>query len=233
MIREASGGTLFLDEIADMPHELQTRFLRVLQEREFRPLGSTKTLPADFRLVAATNRPITTALRDGVLRQDLYYRLKTFEVEIPPLRERREDIPSLITTFVQRFAASLNRREPRITPEALRYLLDYSWPGNVRELQNVIEHALILVEDGMISEKHLPKEIQLPAVLQEAARTFTAGETLNLDALEKKAILHALAQCHGNKKKAAGILGIHRPTLYNKMKRHGIELAEPEPTSVV
>ena len=223
MIAEARGGTLFLDEIAEMPAELQTRFLRVLQEREFRSLGSTKTIPADFRLVAATNRPAADAIRTGALRQDLYYRLNTFQMEIPPLRERREDIPALISTFVQRFANQLGKPEPTITTEAFDLLLNYGWPGNIRELQNAIEYSVVLADHGLITPKQLPKEVQLPAVLQ-AAKSAPGSVTLNLEEQEKTAILQALAQAHGNKKKAAVILGIHRPTLYSKMKRFGIAL---------
>src|SRR4051794_10597090 len=215
MIQEASGGTLFLDEVAEMPPELQTRFLRVLQEREFRPLGSTKTTGSNFRLVAATNRAINDALRSGDLRQDLYYRLNTFQVQIPPLRERREDIPALITTFVNRFAQQLGRTPPQLTPEALERLLSYPWPGNVRELQNTIEYSVILAEHDTITEKQLPKEVLLPPVLQGVAQKTATGETLNLDEQERETILKALAQAHGNKKKAAAILGIHRPTLYS------------------
>ncbi|HEX4084156.1 MAG TPA: sigma-54 dependent transcriptional regulator [Chthoniobacteraceae bacterium] len=230
MIHEASGGTLFLDEIAEMPAELQTRFLRVLQEREYRPLGSTKTLKSDFRLVAATNRPIQQALSGGTLRQDLYYRLKTFQLEIPPLRERREDIPSLSLLFARRFATQMNKPEPQFSPDAFQFLMDYNWPGNVRELQNAIEHSIVLCEGGAVTVKHLPRELRLPAILQEAAVMHPANggredtATLKLDAREREAILQALAQCHGNKKKAAAVLGIHRPTLYSKMKRYGIEL---------
>jgi DNA-binding NtrC family response regulator len=225
MIQEAAGGTLFLDEIAEMPPDLQTRFLRVLQEREFRPLGSTKTIKVDFRLVAATNRHVPAALSTGALRQDLYYRLKTFQVEIPPLRERREDIPSLALLFARRFATQMNKPEPRFAPEAFQFLMDYNWPGNVRELQNAIEHSVVLCDEGMVTVKHLPRELRLPAILQEAvAHPIDGDPSLKLDAREREAILQALAQCHGNKKKAAAVLGIHRPTLYSKMKRYGIEL---------
>ena len=228
MIHEAAGGTLFLDEIAEMPPDLQTRFLRVLQEREFRPLGSTKTVKADFRLVAATNRPIPAALSTGALRQDLYYRLKTFQIEIPPLRERPEDIPSLALQFARRFALQMNKPEPHFDPDAFQVLMDYNWPGNVRELQNAIEHSVVLCDGGGVTVKHLPRELQLPVILQNAAVRSSLpsnGEhSLKLDAREREAILQALAQCHGNKKKAAAVLGIHRPTLYSKMKRYGIEL---------
>ena len=225
MIAAAAGSTLFLDEISEMPPELQTRFLRVLQEREYRPLGSTKTLKADFRVIAATNRPISSALEEHRLRADLYYRLNTFQIEIPPLRERREDIPPLVTLFLKRFAHQLGKPEPEIESEAFQKLLDYAWPGNVRELQNAMEYAVVLARKNQISVKELPSEVQLPAALQKSERPpQNNGGAQNLNDLERNAILQALAQCHGNKKKAAQVLGIQRPTLYNKMKRYAIEL---------
>lgn len=226
MIASASGSTLFLDEISEMPPELQTRFLRVLQEREYRPLGSTKTLKADFRVIAATNRPISKALAENRLRADLYYRLNTFQIEIPPLRDRKEDIPLLVSSFLKRFAADLGKTEPEIAPEAFQKLLDYSWPGNVRELQNAMEYAVVLARENKISVKELPAEVQLPAALQKTERreNHQNSGTLSLEDLERNAILQALAQTHGNKKKAAQLLGIQRPTLYNKMKRFAIEL---------
>ncbi|MGI8820593.1 MAG: sigma-54-dependent transcriptional regulator [Chthoniobacterales bacterium] len=226
MIAEASGSTLFLDEISEMPPDLQTRFLRVLQEREYRPLGSTKTLKADFRVVAATNRPIAQALAENRLRPDLYYRLNTFQIELPPLRERKEDIPPLVSSFVQRFAQQLGKPEPEIASEAFQKLLDYGWPGNVRELQNTMEYAVVLARNNQIGVKELPAEVQLPVALQQMERGAANQNpgTQNLDDLERNAILQALAQCHGNKKKAAQLLGIQRPTLYNKMKRYAIEL---------
>jgi DNA-binding NtrC family response regulator len=225
MIAEASGSTLFLDEISEMPPELQTRFLRVLQEREYRPLGSTRTLKADFRVVAATNRPVHQALAENRMRADLYYRLNTFQIEIPPLRERKEDIPPLVGSFVKTFAQQLGKPEPEIAPEAFEKLLNYGWPGNVRELQNTIEYAVVLARQNVITVKQLPAEVQLPAALQRGERNNHNGPNLqSLDDMERNAILEALAQCHGNKKKAAQMLGIQRPTLYNKMKRFAIEI---------
>ena len=225
MIGAANGGTLFLDEISDMPADLQTRFLRVLQEREYRPLGSTQTMKADFRAIASTNRPIAQALAENRLRSDLYYRLNTFQIEVPPLRKRKEDIPPLIAQFVRQFSQQLGRPEPEVSPDAFQKLLDYSWPGNVRELQNAIEYAVVLARQGIISVKELPTEIQLPAELQQAERsTLPRSGVQTLDDLERTAILQALAECRGNKKKAAELLGIQRPTLYNKMKRYAIEL---------
>ena len=225
MIAAASGGTLFLDEISDMPLDLQTRFLRVLQEREYRPLGSTRKLKADFRVIAATNQPVTQALAENRLRGDLYYRLNTFQIEVPPLRERKEDIPPLVASFVKQFAQQLGKPEPSIAPDAFQKLLDYSWPGNVRELQNAMEYAVVLSRQGMIGVKELPAELQLPAALQQTERVAPARPGVQtLDDVERNTILQALAQCHGNKKKAAQLLGIQRPTLYNKLKRYAIEL---------
>jgi DNA-binding NtrC family response regulator len=225
MIAAANGGTLFLDEISDMPTELQTRFLRVLQEREYRPLGSTQTMKADFRAIASTNRPIAQALSENRLRSDLYYRLNTFQIELPPLRKRKEDIPPLITQFVKQFSQQLGKPEPEISPDAFQKLLDYSWPGNVRELQNAIEYAVVLAREGMIGVKELPAEIQLPPDLQQAELgALPRSGVQTLDDVERTAIIQALAECRGNKKKAAELLGIQRPTLYNKMKRYAIKL---------
>jgi DNA-binding NtrC family response regulator len=225
MIAEANGGTLFLDEISEMPAELQTRFLRVLQEGEYRSLGSTRTMTSNFRVVAATNRPIQQALAENRLRSDLYYRLNTFQIEVPPLRERKQDIPPLVGAFVKRFSQQLGKPEPEIMPEAFQKLLDYSWPGNVRELQNAIEYAVVLARQNLITVKELPAEVQLPAALQNLAASDTQNaKPQSLDEMERNAILQALASTHGNKKRAALLLGIQRPTLYNKMKRFGIQL---------
>jgi DNA-binding NtrC family response regulator len=224
MIAAAKGSTLFLDEISDMPPDLQTRFLRVLQEREYRPLGSTHTLKADFRVIAATNRPIAQALAENRLRSDLYYRLNTFQIEVPPLRERKQDIPPLVASFVKQFAQQLGKPEPAIAPDAFQKLLDYAWPGNVRELQNAMEYAVVLARQNLIGVKELPSEVQLPAVLQQTERSTPRAGVQSLDDVERDTILQALAHCHGNKKKAAELLGIQRPTLYNKLKRYAIEL---------
>ena len=225
MIAAAEGGTLFLDEISDMPMDLQTRFLRVLQEREYRPLGSTQIMKADFRVIASTNRPVAEALSKNFLRSDLYYRLNTFQIEVPPLRERKQDIPPLIASFLRQFAQQLEKPEPTIVPDAFQKLLDYAWPGNVRELQNAIEYAVVLSRRELIGVKELPDEVQLPTVLQQAERGVPPRTGVqSLDDVERNTILQALAECHGNKKKAAELLGIQRPTLYNKMRRYAIEL---------
>ena len=225
MIATANGGTLFLDEISDMPADLQTRFLRVLQEREYRPLGSTQTMKADFRVIASSNRPIAQALSENRLRSDLYYRLNTFQVEVPPLRERKQDIPPLIAMFLKQFSQQLGKPEPDIAPDAFQKLLDYAWPGNVRELQNAIEYAVVLAQQGVIGVKELPTEVQLRKLSEQAERGAPPRTGVqSLDEVERDTILRALAECHGNKKKAAELLGIQRPTLYNKMKRYAIEI---------
>jgi DNA-binding NtrC family response regulator len=175
--------------------------------------------------VAATNRDPVEAVREGRLRQDLYFRLKTFQVEIPPLRERAEDIPRLVDTFLRRFSTQNQRETPTLAPQALRMILSYTWPGNVRELQNAIEHASILAECGIIEPRHLPSELHAPVEIArvEAARAVVPmGNRASLMEAEKRAIVDALQKTKGNKKQAALLLGIHRPTLYAKLKRHGL-----------
>ena len=242
MLSAATEGTLFLDEIAEMPIDLQTRFLRVLQEREFRPLGSTSVIKADFRLVAASNRRPEEAIRNGRLREDLFYRLNTFTISIPPLRDRTEDIPELAQVFLQRFCSKMGKPLLTIQSEAYDALLRYHWPGNVRQLQNVIERAVVLTTGSMITRRNLPNEVVhgasaeagLPAHdhgfstsdLRESPpqirALLTDSQSFNLAEREKAALVAALDQCNGNKKKAAELLGIHRPTLYTKLKKFGL-----------
>src|SRR5438093_1287303 len=184
-----------------------------------------QTMKADFRAIASTNRPIAQALAENRLRSDLYYRLNTFQIEVPPLRKRKEDIPPLIAQFVRQFSQQLGKPEPDVSPDAFQKLLEYSWPGNVRELQNAIEYAVVLARQGVIGVQELRTEIQWPAALQQAElNALPRSGVQSLDDLERTAILQALAECRGNKKKAAELLGIQRPTLYNKMKRYAIEL---------
>lgn len=222
MLAEANGGTLFLDEVTEMPIELQTRFLRVLQEREFRPLGTTKSRPVDFRLIAACNRAPAAAVQEGRLRQDLYFRLKTFEIEIPPLRERREDLTKLTDLFLRRFARQLGKPVPQLDPGTLELLRDYSWPGNVRELQNAIEHALVLCDEPLLLPRHLPREIQTPDLAPITAPGSTAAVSF-LDA-ERQALIEALRRAGGNKARAAKLLGIHRGTIYVKIRQFGLSV---------
>jgi len=246
MLSAAGGGTLFLDEIAEMPIDLQTRFLRVLQEREFRPLGSTQNLKADFRLVAASNRRPEEAIQHRRLREDLFYRLNTFTLAIPALRDRTEDIPELAQLFLERFCTKMNKSMLTIQSEAYDALLRYHWPGNVRQLQNVIERAVVLTQGSMITPHNLPHEVvhdvpidslrtpvtnepapypaygQLTTPPARLRPLLTDTQSFNLAEREKAALMAALDQCNGNKKKAAELLGIHRPTLYTKLKKFGL-----------
>ena len=222
MLAEADAGTLFLDEITEMPVELQTRFLRVLQEREYRPLGTTKNRPVDFRLIAACNRPPALAVQEGRLREDLYFRLKTFEIEIPPLRERREDLAKLTDVFLRQFAKQLGKPVPQLDAAALELLRGYSWPGNVRELQNAIEHALVLGEGPTLLPRHLPREIQSPDLAP--ATTLRRSAPVSLVDAEREALTEALRRTNGNKAQAAKLLGIHRGTIYAKLRQFGLSV---------
>ena len=222
MLAEADGGTLFLDEITEMPVELQTRFLRVLQEREYRPLGTTKNRPVNFRLIAACNRPPAVAVQEGGLRQDLYFRLKTFEIEIPPLRERREDLAKLTDVFLRQFAKQLDKPVPQLESAALELLRTYPWPGNVRELQNAIEHALVLGDGPILLPRHLPKEIQSPDLAP--ATTLRPSAPVSLVDAEREALVEALRRTNGNKAQAAKLLGIHRGTIYAKIRQLGLSV---------
>ena len=222
MVAEADGGTLFLDEVTEMPVELQTRFLRVLQDREYRPLGTTKSRPVNFRLIAACNRPPALAVQDGRLRQDLYFRLKTFEFEIPPLRERREDLPKLTATFMRRFAGPPGKSQPKIDPEVLELFRAYPWPGNVRELQNAIEHALVLCDGPVLLAKHLPRDIQTPDLAR--VPVMRGASAVSFVDAERETLLEALRRANGNKAAAARQLGIHRATIYAKIRQFGLSV---------
>ena len=220
----ADTGTLFLDEIGDLPQALQPKLLRVLQEQEFERLGSGRTHRINVRLVAATHRDLTQMVARNEFRSDLYYRLNVFPVVLPPLRERRQDIAPLVSHFVELFARRMGKRIEQISQTTMNAFIEYSWPGNVRELQNAMEYAVVLARQNTVGVKELPGELQLPAALQQIERSVVPQGVQSLDDMERVMILQALAQCHGNKKKAAEVLGIQRPTLYNKLKRYAIEL---------
>jgi formate hydrogenlyase transcriptional activator len=212
----ADKGTLFLDEIGDIPLALQPKLLRVLQEREFERLGSTRTHHVDVRLVAATNRDLTEMVRQGEFRSDLYYRLNVFPILLPPLRSRREDIPALVTHFAELFGRRVGREIEHIPPETMSALSAYQWPGNIRELQNLIERAVILSNDGVLPNP-LPTAVSQGVVSRPAVTTLRDSErALILNTLE------AAGWVIGGGKGAAARLGLKRTTLICKMQKLGI-----------
>jgi DNA-binding NtrC family response regulator len=218
----ARGGTLFLDEIGNLPLSGQAKLLRVLEQKQITRVGGTSTIPVDVRIIAATNLLLRQAVREGKFREDLFYRLNVFTLELPPLRERKEDIPLLAENFLHRFAQQQKKRLRGISPEAMEVLLDYSWPGNVRELRNVLERAVILAED-QITPEHLPDLTLFSPVSFSPPLPFSEAKEKLLADLEKKYILDALAKSKGNKAKAARALQINYKTLYDKLKKYGIE----------
>jgi len=214
----ANGGTLFLDEIGDLPLELQPKLLRVLQEQEFERLGSTRTIRVDVRVVAATNQNLAGMVRDKQFRADLYYRLNVFPIKLPPLRERRDDIPLLVQHFVHKFAAEMNKQIESIPDEVNDVLKLYDWPGNVRELQNFIERSVIMTQGGMLRP---PLE-----ELQQLTSANIPAIVCTLAEAERNYILEALRQSRwivGGQTGAAARLGLSRTTLIYRMKKHGIK----------
>ncbi len=212
----ADGGTVFLDEIGDLVASLQVKLLRVLQEKTFEPLGSSETVRVDVRVVAATNRNLSGLVALGEFREDLYYRLNVIRIELPPLSERREDIPLLVDHFVRRFSSATGKDIRGLSREALAVLMRHDFPGNVRELENAIEHAFVLCRGRTIEPRHLPPEISRAGSVTHAARRDALGEA------EAAAVKAALERAGGNRERAARELGIHRVTLWRKMKRHGL-----------
>ncbi|WP_447974812.1 sigma-54-dependent transcriptional regulator [Nitrospira sp. Kam-Ns4a] len=216
LFEEANGGTLFLDEISELPLMLQAKLLRAIQEREIRRVGATKSVPVDLRIIAATNLSLADEVKQKRFREDLYYRLNVIEIRLPPLRERREDIPLLVEAFLRKCAESSQKPVQGISESALALLVDYAWPGNVRELENVIERAVTLARGEKVVAEDLPPAVQGSRgerqVIDEAAE-----RTLPLQEVEREYILRILDKTGGNKHQAAQILGIDRKTLYRKL----------------
>jgi PAS domain S-box-containing protein len=218
----ANGGTIFLDEIGDMTMAMQAKLLRVLQEREIERVGGTKSTKVDVRVVAATNRDLETMIERGEFRQDLYYRLNIISLQIPPLRERKDDIPLLCNTLLKKIHTQTPHWVEGVSQEAMDYLLGYAWPGNVRELENILERAINLMDDeAQISVEHLPPILKKLNRPRESAEAGIQLAGIMGDA-EKQAIYKALEATGGNKSKAAQMLGIHRSGFYQKLKKYGI-----------
>jgi len=218
LILMADGGTLFLDEIGDMSLTIQAKLLKVLETGEVMPLGDTKPRHSDIRLICATNKDIEKMVKEGSFREDLYYRINVVEIKLPPLRERKEDIPLLIDMFLRRFSAQAGKDIKGIDEEAMNALIEYSWPGNIRELANVIERAAVMAHSQMITLDELPQKIKEP---QRVAGGSSLKEKLLEE--ERKIILDAYEANRKNKEATASALGIDLATLYRKMKKLGIE----------
>jgi two-component system, NtrC family, response regulator HydG len=213
----AHGGTLFLDEIGDLPPDTQVKLLRVIEYGEVTRIGANESFKVDVRLIAATNKDLMTLVREGRFREDLYYRLKVVTIDLPPLRERLEDLPLLVQSFLDEFSRRQNRKSPEITPAAMELLYNYDWPGNVRELRNCVEAMVALDKDGKIDAEDVPKYVKQG---DETPSSSGVGG-VNLEEKEKESIRKALALCEGNREKAAKMLGIGERTLYRKIKRYG------------
>jgi transcriptional regulator with GAF, ATPase, and Fis domain len=217
-VEQAAGGVLFLDEVGEMSPSVQAKFLRVLQEKEFQRLGGSRVQKTDVRVIAATNRDLSTALAQGEFREDLYYRLRVFEIALPPLRERREDILPLAEAFLEEIGPTVGRPAAGISKQARDVLLGYSWPGNVRELRNAIERAIILADGGLITAEHLPSR---PGNGKNASpHDSVAGK--GLPEVEKGLVENALKESRNNKALAARLLGITRSQLYSRIQKYGI-----------
>jgi transcriptional regulator with PAS, ATPase and Fis domain len=212
-IESADGGTLFLDEIGEMSLPCQVKILRTIEEREFERVGGRKTISVDVRIVAATNRDLWEEVEKGRFRKDLLYRLNVVHIDIPPLRERKEDIPVLLNFFLEKYSRDMGKAPLRFSPDALAALAEYSWPGNVRELRNEVERAVALAYAGVISREDLSREVR-----EAGAKTASDATVLSLREVERTTIAGALRQSQGNKAKAARILGMSREGLRKKMK---------------
>jgi len=225
LFQEANGGTIFLDEIGELPLSLQVKLLRVLQENEIRPVGDSKPMQVNVRVIAATAKNLEGEVKRGLFREDLFYRLNVLAIALPPLRERAEDIPQLCRYFLGRFNTKMGKTIQDITPAALAVLLDYSWPGNVRELENVIERAVLLAEGTVLSPEHLPPEVvgaRKAGQAVEASGGFSLKEAQR--AIEKRLITQALQETGGNRTQAARLLEISHPSLLSKIKAYDIGL---------
>lgn len=226
----SNGGTIFLDEIGEMLPNLQVKILRVLQEREIRPVGAERTVHIDVRIIAATNRDLATEVAQGRFREDLFYRLQVIPIVVPPLRERRSDIPILVEHFLDKHNQQRPSQPARITPDAMVHLWEYDWPGNVRELENLIERLVILSENGQVDVDALPTTVRNSISDKKIARPqFTdAGIDLNqaVEEFEYHLIDEAMRRAKGNKQAAARLLGLKRTTLVAKLRRKETQAAE-------
>lgn len=225
LVQHAASGSLMLDEIAEMPVELQPKLLRVLQERSYRKIGSEKTYAVDFRLITSTNRPPADAIRDGLLRDDLFYRISTITIHVPPLRDRSEDIQLLTEHFLHMYAQKYDRAIGGVSQAAYQRLFGHAWPGNVRELQNVIERAVLLAKGNRVEPVDLPFDNGSLPEGSQAGTGWDVPANMTLEDIERLVIEKTLQRTGGNKQAAANLLGIYRPRLYSKIRKYNIDVA--------
>jgi DNA-binding NtrC family response regulator len=224
LIEAANGGTLLLDEIAEMPAHLQTKLLRVLQERKLRRLGDEREIDVNFRLLSATNRNTSALLDDGLLRKDLYFRISTIKIKVPPLRERLDDVPLIARHFLERFNLQYDRNIRSLAQETVMRLVRYDWPGNIRELESVIERAVLFCPGNQLLPECLPEEFQRSRFSNSS---FVIPPLLPMAEIEREAILQTLERTSGNVRRSAQILRFPRPTFYRKLKKLGIKVERP------
>jgi PAS domain S-box-containing protein len=217
----AHEGTLFLDEIGDIPPAIQIKLLRVLEDRKIERVGENRSIPVDVRVITATHKPLETLIKQGLFREDLYFRINVFPLHCPTLPERREDIPLIAQSFIRRNAVSSGKKILGLTPEALEALSDYAWPGNVRELRNAIEYAFVLCQSGGIGIQHLPHKIVHGGVDAQAACELDPGCVK-----DRESLIEVLRQAGGNQSKAAKMLGVSRVTVWKRMKKFGIDIKQ-------
>jgi len=225
LVQHAAGGSLMLDEIAEMPVELQPKLLRVLQERSYRKIGSERTYAVDFRLISSTNRLPADAIRDGLLRDDLFYRISTITIHVPPLRDRSEDIQLLTEHFLHMYAQKYDRQIAGVSQAAYQRLFGHTWPGNVRELQNVIERAVLMAKGSRIEPVDLPFDNGSLPEGSPAGTGWDVPPNMTLEDIERLVIEKTLQRTGGNKQAAANLLGIYRPRLYSKIRKYNIDVA--------
>ena len=237
MFQLAHGGTIFLDEIAEMSPVLQVKLLRVLQDREIRPVGADQALQVDARVVAATNKDLQLQVERGLFREDLYYRLEVIPIDLPPLRERRSDVPLLVNFFLDRHNAKKNGDPTRIAEDAMIHLWEYDWPGNVRELENMVERLVILSDDGLIQVDDLPKNVRSFISEKKLPRPVMGDDGIDLaqavEEFENGLIEDALRRTKGNKQAAAKLLKLKRTTLVAKLRRRKLATADGQLPSVI
>jgi len=220
----ANGGDIFLDEIGDIPLAIQVKLLRILDNKEFERVGEQKPINADVRVITATNKNLEQLVAQNKFREDLFFRINIIPIFLPPLRERTEDIPVLVNTFIQRLMTKTGKNISGLSQETMELFMKYKWPGNIRELKGTLEYAFVIAEKGLIHINHLPKKFTMGSFANERTELFNVSELINEPSTQKEELINALRLSNGNQSKAAQILGINRVTVWNRIKKYNINL---------